>query len=97
MERPGPIPDTWRWEPNPGPVSGRPTRKWALMIDPLEVPLDDPVLLEEMDLMTDLIIAASETEAQLPPAVVDWLLGLEASVRPSVSIPRPRESADPNS
>ncbi len=55
--------------------------------DQLNVPLVDAELLEEVELTTDLIIAASEAETTLPQPVVDALLGLgEASV---VELKRP--------
>jgi len=65
------------------------------MLDQLNVALEDSVLLEEMDLTVDLIIAASETASQLPLTLVDRLLGVGASGQPSVYIPHPRGSMDP--
>jgi hypothetical protein len=44
--------------------------------DQLNVPLVDAELLEEVELTTNLIIAASEADGTLPQAVVDDLLGL---------------------
>ena len=64
-------------------------------MDQFDVPLVDSVMLEEMDLMTGLMIAASEAVARLSPALVDRILGVESIVRPSVSMPRRHESADP--
>ena len=48
------------------------------MDDQLNVPLEDAELLAEVELTTNLIIAASEADAALPQAEVDRLLGLEA-------------------
>ena len=48
------------------------------MDDQLDVPLEDSELLAEVELTTNLMIAASETEAVLPQAQVDEILGLEA-------------------
>jgi hypothetical protein len=47
------------------------------MDDQLDVPLEDAELLAEVELTTNLIIAASEAEDALPQAVIDRLLGLE--------------------
>ena len=46
--------------------------------DHLDVPLEDAELLAEVELTTNLIIAASEADAFLPQAEVDRLLGLES-------------------
>ena len=45
--------------------------------DQLNVPLEDSELLAEVELTTNLIIAASEADASLPQAEVDRLLGLD--------------------
>jgi len=45
--------------------------------DKLNVPLEDAELLAEVELTTNLIIAASESEAALSQDQVDQLLGLE--------------------
>lgn len=44
--------------------------------DNLNVPLEDAELLAEVELTTNLIIAASESEAALSQEEVDTLLGL---------------------
>ncbi len=44
--------------------------------DKLNVPLEDAELLAEVELTTNLIIAASEAEASLSQEQVDVLLGL---------------------
>lgn len=44
--------------------------------DQLDVALVDAELLEEVELTTNLIIAASEADDELPQAMVDRLLGL---------------------
>ncbi len=46
--------------------------------DQLNVPLEDAELLEEVEMTTNLIIAASEADATLPQDEVDRLLGVEA-------------------
>lgn len=46
------------------------------MDDQLNVPLEDAELLAEVELTTNLIIAASEAEASLSQDEVDRLLGL---------------------
>lgn len=47
------------------------------MDDQLNVPLEDSELLAEVELTTNLIIAASESEATLSPDDIDRLLGVE--------------------
>jgi hypothetical protein len=44
--------------------------------DQLNVPLEDAELLAEVELTTNLIIAASESDTTLPQVEVDRLLGL---------------------
>jgi hypothetical protein len=51
------------------------------MDDQLDVPLEDSELLAEVELTTNLIIAASEADATLPQAEVDRLLGVEEARR----------------
>ena len=46
------------------------------MDDQLNVPLEDYELLAEVELTTNLIIAASESDRTLPQGEVDRLLGL---------------------
>ena len=53
------------------------------MDDQLNVPLEDAELLEEVELTTNLIIAASEADACLSQAEVDRLLGL---ARPGIPV-----------
>jgi hypothetical protein len=53
--------------------------------DQLNVPLEDSELLAEVELTTNLIIAASEAETTLPQDEVDRLLGLEDTADPSAS------------
>jgi hypothetical protein len=45
--------------------------------DQLNVPLEDVELLAEVELTTNLIIAASEADTPLPQDVVDRLLGVD--------------------
>lgn len=45
--------------------------------DQLNVPLEDAELLAEVELTTNLIIAASESDAALSQAEIDRLLGLD--------------------
>jgi hypothetical protein len=51
--------------------------------DQLNVPLEDAELLAEVELTTNLIIAASESESPLTQAQVDRLLGIESPTIPS--------------
>jgi hypothetical protein len=50
----------------------------GVMDDQLNVPLEDAELLAEVELTTNLIIAASESDSSLPQDEVDRLLGLDA-------------------
>ncbi len=47
------------------------------MADHLDVPLEDATLLEEVELISTLMIAASEAEAPLEQKQIDRLLGVE--------------------
>ena len=58
------------------------------MDDQLNVPLEDAELLAEVELTTNLIIAASESEATLAQDDIDRLLGVEA---PSIPTQKQRE------
>jgi hypothetical protein len=51
--------------------------------DKLNVPLEDAELLDEVELTTNLIIAASESESELTQEQVDRLLGVEPPSIPS--------------
>jgi len=46
------------------------------MADQLDVPLEDAVLLEEVELVSALMIAASDTEGHLDQDSIDKLLGI---------------------
>jgi len=52
------------------------------MDDQLNVPLEDSELLAEVELTTNLIIAASESEASLAQDDIDRLLGVEPPAIP---------------
>jgi hypothetical protein len=52
--------------------------------DKLNVPLEDAELLAEVELTTNLIIAASESEATLSQEQVDELLGLVEGDSPHI-------------
>jgi hypothetical protein len=56
--------------------------------DKLDVPLEDAELLAEVELTTNLIIAASEADTSLPQDVIDQLLGVE---RPTIPVQKGRE------
>ena len=64
------------------------------MDDQLNVPLEDSERLAELELTTNLIIAASEADSSLPQAEVDRLLGLgdDSQVNP-IPIQKIRNSA----
>jgi hypothetical protein len=57
--------------------------------DQLNVPLEDAELLAEVELTTNLIIAASESESPLTQDEVDRLLGVEP---PTIPIQKPRNT-----
>jgi hypothetical protein len=57
--------------------------------DQLNVPLEDAELLAEVELTTNLIIAASESESPLTQDEVDRLLGVEP---PSIPSQKPRNT-----
>lgn len=57
------------------------------MDDQLNVPLEDAELLAEVELTTNLIIAASEAEATLSQSEVDRILGVGIASDGPVSIP----------
>jgi hypothetical protein len=66
-----------------------PTRTWhmafgrsTMVDDQLNVPLEDAELLAEVELTTNLIIAASESDTSLSQAEVDRLLGVEHPIPP---------------
>jgi hypothetical protein len=48
-----------------------------MMDDQLNVPLEDSELLAEVELTTNLIIAASETDDHLTAEEIDVILGVE--------------------
>ena len=50
----------------------------SIVDDQLNVPLEDVELLAEVELTTNLIIAATESDDELTQAEVDRLLGLDA-------------------
>ena len=56
--------------------------------DQLNVPLEDSELLAEVELTTNLIIAASESDATLAQDDIDRLLGIEP---PTIPTQKPRE------
>jgi len=58
------------------------------MNDPLDVSLVDTVLLAELELTTELMIAATQSDRHLSQDEIDVLLGLA----PRVAIPRPRRN-----
>ena len=53
------------------------------MVDHLDVPLEDPALLEEVELISSLMIAASEHDAHLDQTQIDTLLGLSGANIPT--------------
>ena len=54
------------------------------MDDKLNVPLEDAELLAEVELTTNLIIAASESDARLTQEQVDKLLGVATEGAPAI-------------
>jgi hypothetical protein len=69
------------------------------MADQLDVPLEDSELLAEVELTTNLIIAASEAEARLPQSIIDDLLGLDLAAgigSPEALAPFPAQKKAPH-
>jgi hypothetical protein len=62
---------TTRWPP-----AAVATRKGTSMGDQLDVPLEDAVLLEEVELISTLMVAASEAEGPMEQSEIDRLLGV---------------------
>jgi hypothetical protein len=56
---------------------GNVTLRSGAMDDQLNVPLEDVELLAEVELTTNLIIAASEADQALSQAVIDEILGVD--------------------
>jgi len=52
------------------------------VVDHLDVPLEDAALLEEVELISTLMIAASENDDHLDQEQIDRLLGLSGAVMP---------------
>ena len=52
------------------------------MADHLDVPLEDAVLLEEVELISTLMIAASDFDEHLDQHEIDRLLGLSGATLP---------------
>ena len=52
------------------------------MADGLDVPLEDAALLEEVELISALMIAASENDEHLDQSEIDKLLGLSGATMP---------------
>jgi hypothetical protein len=61
----------------------------SVVDDKLNVPLEDAELLAEVELTTNLIIAASESDAKLTQEQVDKLLGIGADSGLTIP-PQPR-------
>jgi hypothetical protein len=57
------------------------------MDDQLDVPLEDAELLAEVELTTNLIIAATESESTLSQREIDQLLGVVAGGSDARSFP----------
>lgn len=51
-------------------------------VDPFDVRLQDDELLDEVELTANLIVAANQSDAQLPVSEIDRILGV---------LPKPRE------
>jgi hypothetical protein len=50
--------------------------------DPLDVPLEDSELLDELHLMVDLVLASSVSDGPLSQRTIDRILGLDRSQEP---------------
>jgi hypothetical protein len=56
--------------------AGGETRKADVSTDPFDVELEDPELLDEVGLTASLMVAANQSEGNLPQDEIDRLLGL---------------------
>jgi len=56
--------------------------KGAHVVDHLDVPLEDAALMEEVELISTLMIAASENDEHLDQGEIDRLLGLSGANLP---------------
>lgn len=63
------------------------------MGDGLDVPLEDPVLREEVEMLSTLMIVAGRADGPLDQGQIDDLLGLAED--PSAGAPRPDAAAVP--
>lgn len=61
------------------------------MMDRFDVPLEDHVLLEEVELVSSLMVAAGQTDGDLDQAQIDRLLGLSDAPE----VPRQADGPDP--
>jgi hypothetical protein len=59
-----------------GLMNDLPTRRGTVVNDQLDVPLEDAELLAEVELTTNLIIAASASDEPLSQEEIDRLLGV---------------------
>jgi len=57
------------------------------MADQLDVPLEDATLLEEVELVSALMIAASDNEGHLDQHAIDQLLGVSQQGVPTQAEP----------
>jgi hypothetical protein len=67
----------------------------SVVDDQLNVPLEDAELLAEVELTTNLIIAASEADSALSQAEVDRILGVDGPDEGYVVIPS-QQKRDPS-
>ena len=58
------------------------------MADQLDVPLEDSTLLEEVELVSALMIAASDNEGHLDQQAIDQLLGVPQRGLPAQGRPQ---------
>jgi hypothetical protein len=79
MARHSAVGETREWEDAEVTVTVSTTTRMrsGRVDDQLDVPLEDTELLAEVELTTNLIIAASEADTPLPQDVVDRLLGVD--------------------
>jgi hypothetical protein len=77
MARHSAVGENREWEDADVTVSTTTRTRSGRVDDQLDVPLEDTELLAEVELTTNLIIAASEADTPLPQDVVDRLLGVD--------------------
>jgi hypothetical protein len=68
--------------------------KVAKVNDQLDIRVHDTEVLAEIEMMTNLIIATSESEGPLPQQRIDEILGVEGDASATAAPPAPRTTPE---